>query len=172
MGAIVIPRPEQLVDIAGHVAAVKLAMDGAFDARIKDLKAATAALSDAQTIATSVSQAQKVRVDADDYSDKQRANADALMMKARDQADKAASRESTVAAREQAVASRESAADNRQATQDTREDSIIQAQSAQDAKLSARETAVRKGEIELAGALKQLAADRAALNQRLDALKV
>lgn len=172
MSGIMIPKPEQLVDIAGHVAAVKLAMDGAFDAKIADLKEAMSALDERTSIAQTLDQAQKVKDDADNYAAAALQKAKDALAKAQDSIDRSASREALVSGREQAVASRETAADTRQATQDTREQAILDAQNARDISLTARETLVKKREIELTGGLKQLAADRAALNQRLDALKV
>jgi len=167
-----LPRPEQLIDVAGHMAAVKLAMDGQFDARIAELKVAIAALDEKTSIAQTLDQAQKVKDDADAYAVAALAKAKEALSKAQDATDKVASRESIVTARESVVASRESAADARQATQDAREQSILGAQNSRDASLTARETAVKKGEIELAGKVKKLSGDQAAFNQKLDALKV
>lgn len=167
-----LPKPEQLVDLISHAAAVKLAMDGEFDAKIAQYKEAEKSLWSAQTIVATLEEAQKIKADADAYAAAALSKAKDALSRAQDATDKAASREATVSARESAVGSRESAADSRQATQDTREQAFLNAQvSASDA-LAAREVALKKAEVELVGKVKKLAADQAAFNQRLDSLKV
>lgn len=172
MSATMIPRPEQLVDIASHVAAVKLAMDGAFDERIAALKGATAKLEEAQAIATTIEQAKKIKDDADAYAATALGKARDALDRAQIANDKAASREVTVSAREQAVAARESTANARQDAQDRREEAILSAQSATDKSLAARENALKNGEADYTSKVKKLAADQAAFNQRLDALRI
>lgn len=172
MSATMIPRPEQLVDIASHVAAVKLAMDGAFDERIDALKGATAKLEEAQAIATTIEQAKKIKDDADAYAATALAKARDALARAQDATDKVTSRETLVTAREQAAGSREAAADQRQQTQDAREQSILQAQSARDAQLDARADMLKKNQDSVSERARKLDADVRAFNQRLDALKV
>lgn len=167
-----LPRPEQLIDLTSHVAAVKLAMDGQFDAKIAELKEALAALDERTSIAQTLDQAQKVKDDADTYAAIALQKAKDALARAQDATDKAASREVLVSGREQAVSAREGQTDARQATQDTREQAILDAQNARNSDLTGRETAVKKSETKLADGLKKLAADQAAFNQRLDALKV
>src|SRR5258708_1977046 len=133
-----LPRPEQLVDLVSHAAAVKLAMDGKFDDKIAELKAAQAALADATSIAQTLEQAQKIKDDADAYAATALEKAKQALSRAQDATDKASSREAILAGREQAVASRESAADTRQATQDRREESILQAQNQREPQLDTR----------------------------------
>ncbi len=167
-----LPRPEQLVDLVSHAAAVKLAMDGQFDDKIAELKAAQAALAEVTSIAETLEQAQKIKGDADAYAAAALEKAKQALIRAQDATDKAASREATVGAREQAVSGREKAADARQATQDTREQSFLDAQVAASDKLAAREVKLKKAEDDYAGRKKQLDADIRAFNQKLEALKV
>ena len=167
-----LPRPEQLADLVSHAAAVKLAMDGQFDAKIAELKAAQKALADATIIAQTVEQENKIKNDAEVYAAAALAKARDALARAQDASDKAASRETLVAGREQAVSSRETAVDSRQAVLDSREQSIVDAQGAAARALAAREEAVKKAEAEVAAKQKKLASDQVAFNQRLDALKV
>lgn len=167
-----LPKPEQLVDLVSHGAAIHLAMTGAFDDKIAELKNAQAALADATSIAQTIDQAQKIKDDADTYAAAALAKAKDALAKAQDATDKVSSREALVMAREQAVASRESAADSRQDTQDRREQAILDAQNARDASLSAREQTVKNAEADVVAKAKKLATDQAAFNQRLDALRV
>src|SRR5258708_37782454 len=123
-----LPRPEQLVDLVSHAAAVKLAMDGQFDDKIAELRAAQTALADATSIAQTLDQAQKIKDDADAYAAAALEKARQALARAQDATDKAASREAILAGRDQAVASRESPVDTRQATQDRREETLLQPQ--------------------------------------------
>lgn len=166
-----LPKPEQMVDIAGHVAAVKLAMDGAFDGRIAELKEALAAMDEKTSIAQTLEQAQKIKDDADDYATAALAKAKDALAKAQDATDKAASREATVSARESAVASRESGVEGRQATQDRREQAMLDAQTVSEISIKARLAALDKNEAAQAGKQKQLDADIRAFNQKLDAFE-
>lgn len=167
-----LPKPEQMVDIVSHAAAVKLAMDGAFDDKIEELKAAQAALAEATAIAQTLEQAQKIKSDAEAYAAAALEKAKQALGRAQDATDKAASREATVTAREQAVAGREKAADARQATQDTREESILQAQNEREAQLNTRADMLKKNQDSVTERARKLEADIRAFNQKLEALKV
>lgn len=166
-----LPKPEQLVDLVGTSAAVQLAMNGAFDDKIMELKAAQAALAAAQSIATTVEQAQKVKADADAYAAKTKEECLALVAKAVNIGDQTKSRETLVAGREQAVSGRETAADARQRDQDEREQAIFNTQNARSAELLSRETALEQDEASYTSRKAQLDADIRAFNQRLEALK-
>jgi hypothetical protein len=167
-----LPKVERMADIVSHAAAVKLAMDGAFDEKIAALKAAQAEHDEAVAIAATLADAKKIKDDAIEQAGKASAAAALTTASAQELMDKAKAREATVSARESAVASRESTVDARQAAQDTREQAILDAQNARDKDLSARETAVKKAETDLVGKVKKLAADQTAFNQRLDSLRV
>jgi chromosome segregation ATPase len=167
-----LPKPEQMVDIVGHAAAVKLAMDGAFDDKIKELKAAQKKLTDAFAIGMTLEQAQKIKDDAEAYATAALEKAKQALSRAQDATDKVASREATVTAREQAVAGREKAADARQATQDTREESILQAQNEREAQLNTRTEMLKKNQDSVTERARKLEADIRAFNQKLEALKV
>ena len=167
-----LPKPEQLVDLVSHAAAVKLAMEGEFDKKIAELKAAQQALADATEIAQTVEQARKIKEDADAYAVAALAKAKEALGRAQDATDKAASREALVTGREQAIASRESAAEARQKAQDAREESILQAQNKREAELNARTDMLKKNEDSNSARARKLDADIRAFNQRLEALKV
>lgn len=167
-----LPKPEQLVDIVSHAAAVKLAMDGEFDAKISELKKATAALAEQNAIAQTLAQVKKLKSETDEYVATALSKAKDALSRAQDATDKAASREALVAGREQAVASREAGADQRQATQDTRESSFLSAQTAATEALKQKESTLLKAGEALLAAQKKLIADQAAFNQRLDSLRV
>lgn len=166
-----LPKPEQMIDIVSNAAAVKLAMDGKFDARIAELKEAIAALDEKTSIAQTLEQAQKIKDDADTYAAAALEKEKSALTKAQDATDKAASREATVSAREQAVASREAGVQARQQTQDIREQSMLDTSVSVADKLAARESALVKNEADYAARKKQLDADIRAFNQRLEALK-
>lgn len=166
-----LPKPEQLIDLVAHGAAIHLAMTGKFDDKIAELKAAQDSLAVATSIAQTLEQAQKIKDDADAYATAALMKAKEAIARAQDASDKAASREALVSGREQAVASRETACDSRQATQDAREQSILDAQGARDKVLTAREQSVKNAEADVASKQKKLAADQAAFNQKLEALR-
>ena len=167
-----LPKPEQLVDLVGAGAAVHLAMTGAFDDKIAELKAAQAALADAQTIADTVEGAQKFKADTDAYNAQVRVDCDAMIANAKKVVDDASSRVANVMERETAVSGREKAADSREAELTARTNAIEASQTSKAAELLAREEALKTGEQDLLAERKQLASDQVAFNQRLDSLKV
>src|SRR5258706_4883304 len=141
-----LPKPEQLVDLVSHAAAVKLAMDGQFDDKIKELKAAQAALAKTGAIVDTLKAAQKIKDDADAYAAAALEKANGALSRAQDATDKVASREAIVTAREQAVGSREAASDQRQKAQDAREESMLNAQTLTDSALVQRDKILNKKE--------------------------
>lgn len=172
MSGTLLPRPEQLMDMVGSAAAVKLAMEGAFDARIKELKEAAAALDGKTKIVSTLDEAIAIRDKAIADAAKSADASAALAATARSTFDSAKSREATIASREQAVASREAAADRRQSGQDAREQAIAETQSNRSAELLSREQALEENEADYAIRKRLLEADIRAFNQKLEALKV
>lgn len=167
-----LPRPEQLMDMVGSAAAVKLAMEGAFDGRIKELKKAIADLEEKNSIVTNLDEALKVRTQADEYSSATRKKADDAVRASAKIREDADSRAALAAGRETTVAAREAAADKRQDQQDSRENIIFAQQKQRASELLAREEALEENEADYATRKKQLDADIRAFNQRLESLKV
>lgn len=172
MSAFLLPKPEQLADLTGTVAAVQLAMSGAFDDKIAELKKQQAALGEKLVIAGTLDEAQQIKDDANAYAASTRKAADDLAAKAQAKADEADSRLTLVTARESAVRGREVAANARQQDQDARDQAIANRQDSIAAVQSARDAVLAKNEADYAGRNKKLTADIAAFNQRLEALKV
>lgn len=171
MSSFVLPKPEQLVDLVGQIGAIKLTMDGAFDQRIADLKAAAAALDEMTNKVNTLSQAQKIKDDAQALSEATQTACSQAVAKANDTLGAALAREAQVTARETAVTAREGAATTRSQFLDDREKSIIFAQDSRDRDLDDREDALAKQEAQSKAKLNKLNADIDAFNKRLDALK-
>ena len=166
-----LPSPEQLVDMAGHAAAVKLAMDGAFDDKIAALKDEQAKLAEQLGMVKTVADAARILTDAQAEAEKSRMTIADAMTKAGDAVSQAGAKLSAVVARETAVAAREAQVDSRSAQLDARETAIADAQTTKDQELTQREGMIAKNLATLQAGQKKLSDDVRSFNQKLDAYK-
>lgn len=169
------PIINEMMDISDRIALLIPTVHGEFDKEIADLKAARLALDEANTYIGSLADSAKLRADADAYATTTRTkaedDAERVTSAANDLAAAASAKASGISAREIAVGAREAQVQARSDQLDARENAIADAQTTKDAELVQRDAALTKAESELIAMRKQFAMDRAALNQKLDALR-
>jgi hypothetical protein len=167
----VLPKPEQLIDLVGHAVVIKQAMEGEFDKQISALKEAQAALAEQNGIVKTLAQAERIR-------DAATADAESKRVLCEDAIAKANTTLTAALARDRAVTDRENEVGRREATVAKAAESLKQLkieidkrQSEQDADLKKREAKLVENERNHAAAAAKLAKDIAAFNARLESLK-
>lgn len=171
MSGLLLPKPEQLVDLVGHIGAIQLTMTGAFDEKISELKTAQAELAKFQGIVATVAEAQKIRDNATVFAEDTSRRCGEALAKAEQKLGEVIQREAVVTSREGAVGRRETATETRNKILDSRERSIITAQEAREGALADREVALKRNEEKCAAAASKLASDISAFNARLESLR-
>lgn len=173
-----LPKPEQLVDLVGQIGAIQLLMNGAFDERIAQLKAAQAALAETEAVVATLAEANKIFADARADVERAKQSCNDMRQDAEAIRAKAIAREAKVMSRESAASRREQMLEQGTAALNERENNAFIAQQVRTAELSAieaalreREEAVNKKEQDLSAAYEKLTVDIANFNLRLDALK-
>lgn len=177
---------DDIVDYSDQVAAIVLAIRGDFDREISEIKAARAAMADDIAALGSPQEIAENRAAADQYLAEAKAKADQLTQSVTDLLANANAKIADIAEREKALATREQAVSDRAANLSQSEARLVSDTAARDAKLDERSNKLDKfaGSVaamnidveqkiqSLGDAQAQLAADRAAFNKHLDALKV
>lgn len=169
MSGQMLPAPEQMIDLVGHAAAVKLAMDGKFDEKIAALKEAAAALEEKTGIAKTVEDAKALRDLAEAEAKKLRDAAADAMDKARSAIAEAEAKLSTVTARETAVATLEAQLNARANELNRREAVMADAHNTKDQELREKKQQLIAFEATLNSKHEKLAADLAAFGKKIDA---